>query len=121
MPTINRRQFNISYFNRCPAGDYDREKQLIYNTRAWRKIRLAKLVLNPICENCGLELSTQVHHIESFMKHHGQERRAFGLNPANLQALCANCHSRLHGEMGRGSKKNQQIAQTPSHPDFSPK
>jgi predicted HNH restriction endonuclease len=48
---------------------------------------------------CGRELSTEVHHIDPFMRYEGMERRERGFDPDNLQALCGECHRRVHGEI----------------------
>jgi predicted HNH restriction endonuclease len=68
----------------------------VYNTKMWRKLRRARLMANPLCEMCGRELSVQVHHVDSFMKYQGEERRRRGFDVHNLQALCEKCHRLLH-------------------------
>jgi 5-methylcytosine-specific restriction endonuclease McrA len=96
MPTLNRKQFSLTPKRSHVAGDYDREKMEVYNTKKWRKLRRARLITNPLCENCGKELSEQVHHIDPFMKYQGEERKQRGFDLHNLQALCDKCHRLLH-------------------------
>jgi len=65
--------------------------------RNWRKIRLAFLSKNPICELCQadgrLTPANTVHH---------KRKIADGGNNTyeNLQALCNRCHSKLHAMEG---------------------
>ena len=54
----------------------------------WRKVREQFLAEHPWCEKCGRRRATQVHHITPLSE--GGERLAW----ANLEALCAGCHSR---------------------------
>jgi 5-methylcytosine-specific restriction protein A len=73
--------------NTCKRG-YDRQ---------WRKVRLAYLQCNPLCEQCLKEGITtpalDVDHIVPLSK--GGERLDFD----NLQALCRRCHNKkTHGK-----------------------
>ena len=61
--------------------------------RTWKRIRAAFLSANPLCELCKrggrLTPAAQVHHKVKLADG--------GTNDwSNLQALCAECHSRLH-------------------------
>lgn len=80
MPVLNLKRFSLTPEKSHSAGDYDREKMEVYNTRKWRKLRRARLIANPLCEMCGKELSVQVHHVDSFMKYQGMERRQRGFD-----------------------------------------
>ena len=64
---------------------------------AWKKIRAAFLSANPLCDICKqdgrLTSATLVHHKVKLT--------GGGANDwNNLQALCGECHSRLHGQLG---------------------
>jgi 5-methylcytosine-specific restriction protein A len=65
--------------------------------RTWKKVRAAFLAAHPLCELCAAEgrltLATLVHHKVKLTDGGGNE-------PENLQALCSECHSRLHAESG---------------------
>ncbi len=61
----------------------------LYNSRAWKDLRLAKLRRNPMCEVCSRAFATQVHHLEP-----ARLRPDLALDMGNLQAICASCHGR---------------------------
>ena len=61
------------------ARGYDRE---------WQAVRAEHLRMEPMCRICKRQQATQVDHIRPIVK--GGAR----LNHANLQSLCAACHSR---------------------------
>ncbi len=63
----------------------------------WKKVRAAFLSANPLCEMCQadgrLTPATLVHHRVRLTNG--------GTNDwGNLQALCSECHSRLHAQCG---------------------
>ena len=62
--------------------------------RLWGRCRKAYLSSNPLCVECG-EPATQVHHVVSIAS--GGDR----LDPENLMALCAGCHSRITNRESR--------------------
>src|SRR5215212_7452594 len=41
----------------------DQGAKAFYNSQGWRATRANKLALNPICEVCGRETATDVHHL----------------------------------------------------------
>jgi 5-methylcytosine-specific restriction protein A len=65
--------------------------------RKWKKVRAAFLAAHPLCETCVAEgrltPATLVHHRRKVTDGGTSEEE-------NLQALCAECHSRLHAEQG---------------------
>lgn len=88
------------------AADYIR---WIHSTR-WLRLRRARLSAHPLCERCQAEgrirAATEVHHrrpVEQAATPAERERRMFA--PANLQALCHDCHVRTHTEMGRSGRE----------------
>ncbi len=79
---------------------YDRSKRnpesrRFYASTAWRKLRLLKLTLNPLCEECQpqkrLVPATTVHHKKPI-----DEYPELRLDWDNLESSCASCHSRIH-------------------------
>lgn len=75
-----------------------KERQKIYNTSRWRRLRRYKLNAFPVCELCGKHQSEEVHHRDSFMNYTDERTRdAVAFNPDNLVALCALCHRSMHG------------------------
>src|SRR4051812_18561664 len=85
-----------------PPKEPREEDSQFYSHRRWRRVRLRKLAMNPLCEKCEAEgrhltCATQVHHIK--------ERRdapEFSFEISNLMSLCVPCH----GSMRRGKRFN---------------
>ena len=98
MPTIyrNKRQ------QRKYAVDLTRkDRQKVYQTAQWQRLRAAYLAAHPLCEDCKLQGKTtaaeDVHHIRSFMTAQDPaERLALALDYGNLRALCKVCHQLEH-------------------------
>lgn len=92
MPTIYKPKKNRNITQKT------KERQQIYNTERWRRLRRYKLNTFPVCELCGKEQSEEVHHSDSFMNYTNPiERDRVAFDPSNLLALCGLCHRRLHG------------------------
>ena len=76
------------------------ERQAVYATRRWRKLRLAKLMQSPLCEKCLQKGITNpaidIHHIDSFLNYEGLKRieKAYDIN--NLMSICKECHQKEH-------------------------
>lgn len=66
-------------------------QQGFYNTKAWKELRIMKLNLNPICEECerkGMVTPAQViNHIRPVTTHPDLK-----LELSNLESLCSYCH-----------------------------
>lgn len=60
----------------------------IYSTKKWRVTRRRKLRDSPTCEDCGLELATEVDHAVPI------EEGGAPYALSNLRSLCARCHGR---------------------------
>lgn len=94
MPTLNKakRQNNNSTKRK--------ERQEVYNTSKWRKLRESKLLEHPLCEVCLakgiITPAIDVHHIDSFMNYEGLKRLEKAYNYNNLQSICKECHTKLH-------------------------
>jgi 5-methylcytosine-specific restriction protein A len=65
--------------------------------RTWKQIRSAFLASHPLCEMCIAEGRLT----PATLVHHKRKLTDGGTNDEdNLQALCLECHSRLHAENG---------------------
>lgn len=65
--------------------------------RSWVRIRKAFMSANPLCELCKTE--GRLNPAE--LVHHKRKLTEGGTNDwSNLQALCPECHSRLHAVQG---------------------
>ena len=95
MPTLKK--FNNPRLQKREITESKKKSQEIYNTDRWKKLRKAKLMLNPVCEICGKELAKQVHHKDSFLKYENLlKRKEVAYDFDNLQSLCELCHIKLH-------------------------
>lgn len=80
-------------YNHC---DRDPEANKRYG-RSWNRIRTAFLSANPLCEVCKRDGRLT----PAELVHHKRKLTDGGTNDwSNLQALCSECHSRLHAECG---------------------
>lgn len=79
------------------------ERQEVYNTTRWRKLREAKLMEQPLCELCQakgiITPAEDIHHIDSFMSYEGMKRKEKAYNYNNLQSICKECHQKEHNKL----------------------
>lgn len=96
MPTINKpKKKQSDNMNKITSQKY------VYNTDRWYKLRLLKLMNNPLCEICigidKVESATQVHHLTPFMLGNSIEQiQWLGFDYNNLQSICDECHRNIH-------------------------
>lgn len=89
----------------------DKDYRRLINSVRWLRLRKMVLTLHPTCQRCEAEgrigiAATEVHHVtpvEYAVTYAEKERLMY--NPANLQALCHECHVTTHKEMGRSGKR----------------
>lgn len=76
-----------------------KERQKVYQSQRWQRLRLYYLSEHPLCEDClergVIKDAVDVHHIESFV---GKEQATplYAFNYSNLRALCKECHQHTH-------------------------
>jgi len=71
----------------------------VYNTTAWKKLRINYLSLHPVCEMCNKSLAIDVHHkTEISTGKNKTEMQQIGFDANNLMALCRNCHKEIHNK-----------------------
>lgn len=74
-------------------------QQEFYHSRAWKRLSRAFLLSrNYICERCGKP--AEIAHHKQYLTAQNMTDPDIALNPANLEALCMDCHNREH--FGRG-------------------
>lgn len=89
---------------RAYAREYDKlrtsreltkEYRSFYHSKAWRELRVEKLSISPLCEecikHCIYTLATEVHHKHEVF-YYWSER----LDIKNLESLCKSCHEKIH-------------------------
>jgi 5-methylcytosine-specific restriction protein A len=77
-----------------------KNRQEVYKSSLWERLRKSKLMSNPLCEFClalGLvKPATDVHHKDSFLNYEGSLRQQKAFDYLNLISLCKEHHSFLH-------------------------
>lgn len=97
MPTIYKPKRKTTRTN----TDKRKERQAVYQSSRWQKLRLAYLVDNPNCEAClkrgVVTPAVDVHHKISFVGV-ANEVAAYELAYTydNLMSLCKECHQKIH-------------------------
>lgn len=85
------REYDKLRTSRELTKDYRR----FYHSKAWRELRVEKLSLDPLCEECTKHhiytLATEIHHKHEVF-YHWSER----LDIENLESLCKSCHEKIH-------------------------
>ena len=70
-----------------------------YTSREWKRCRGEYLRTHPFCEECLLQgrytPATHVHHIQ-FLDRETVEDPKIALNFENLEAVCHECHNKIH-------------------------
>jgi 5-methylcytosine-specific restriction protein A len=64
----------------------------VYATHRWKQLSRMVRRQRPVCEVCGNDLATQVHHIVPL-----RQAPQLAYEPTNLQSLCNACHAAKHG------------------------
>lgn len=76
------------------------DRQKIYQSTRWKKLRLAKLMDQPLCEVClakdKVTPAIDIHHKDSFLNYEGLARITKAYDYDNLLSVCKECHSYLH-------------------------
>lgn len=76
----------------------DRNK--IYHSTKWQKLRSAKLLTDPLCEMCLqndiITPAEDIHHKDSFMNYTGNTRLYKAFDFSNLMSICKECHGKIH-------------------------
>jgi len=96
----------MPFINRLPkkhnTSDKRKERQKIYATDRWRKLRLIKLQESPLCEICLLNnivtSADHVHHLDSFMNYDELKRIEVAYDYNNLMSICEFHHNQIHNK-----------------------
>ena len=88
----------------------DKEYNKLIHTGRWLRLRRDVLTAHPLCQRCEQEgkitPATEVHHVrpvEEAITYADKRQRMY--DPANLMALCHDCHVKVHTELGRSGKE----------------
>ena len=91
-----------------PSSNYHRRHQLVYNDSRWRPLREQVMARDKgLCQEClsngRITPATQVHHrISPFQRGLSDaDFNFYAWSMENLEAICAECHARIHSEEGQ--------------------
>ena len=106
MPYLKKPKKKHSY----QKHDKNKDIAKIYNSSQWQKLRAAYFAEHPLCEMCLAEgkitPTQEIHHIKPISSgNSNSEMRALAYDYNNLEALCTECHHKVHQEMRRKNKK----------------
>ncbi len=93
---------------------YDDRGRLIYNTPEWKRIRKARLQMNPLCQRHeAMGLVVPAEHVDHIVEiEDGGDPYDFN----NTQSLCEQCHKEKTG--AEKKKRNRKNKNYPSLSDF---
>lgn len=67
----------------------------------WRRLRLRKLAMDPLCRMCAeMGRTTVANVVDHIVAHKGDHTRLYDLD--NLQSLCETCHNAVKQAEERG-------------------
>ena len=69
-----------------------------YSTSIWKSMSYDMRKKHEICQLCGKNKSTEVHHIFPFMHQFEDVREEVFLDKDNLICLCSDCHHQVHAK-----------------------
>ena len=89
----NSNEYDISEENSKNKSEKD-----YYSTSVWKSISYYMRKEHEICQLCGKNKSTEVHHIFPFMHQFEDVREEVFLDKDNLICLCTDCHHQVHAK-----------------------
>ena len=86
-----------------PNNNVKQKKQLVnandyYDLNQWKQLSYDMRKKHEICQLCGKNKSTEVHHIFPFMHQFEDVREEVFLDKDNLICLCTDCHHQVHAK-----------------------
>ena len=93
-PTLNRTTAYVWY--RCSPSWHERRQWILKRARG-------------ICEKCRQRAATEVHHLTY--------KRVFNEDPADLMALCRQCHAEIHWRQPANDNQIQFSFDFPDEPE----
>ena len=86
-----------------PNNNVKQKKQLVnandyYDLNQWKQLSYDMRKKHEICQLCGKNKSTEVHHIFPFMHQFEDVREEIFLDKDNLICLCTDCHHQVHAK-----------------------
>ena len=89
---------NSNEYDRLEKNSKNKTEKDYYSTSVWKSISYDMRKEHEICQLCGKNKSTEVHHIFPFMHQFEDVREEVFLDKDNLICLCTDCHHQVHAK-----------------------
>ena len=89
---------NSTQYDRSEKNEKNKTEKDYYSTSVWKSISYQMRKEHEICQLCGKNKSTEVHHIFPFMHQFEDVREEVFLDKDNLICLCTDCHHQVHAK-----------------------
>ena len=89
---------NSNEYDTLEKNEKNRSEKDYYSTSVWKSISYDMRKEHEICQLCGKNKSTEVHHIFPFMHQFEDVREEVFLDKDNLICLCTDCHHQVHAK-----------------------
>ena len=89
---------NSNEYDTLEKNEKNKSEKDYYSTSVWKSMSYDMRKEYPICQLCGKNKSTEVHHIFPFMHQFEDVREEVFLDKDNLICLCTDCHHQVHAK-----------------------
>ena len=89
---------NSTQYDRSEKNEKNRSEKDYYSTSIWKSMSYDMRKKYEICQLCGKNKSTEVHHIFPFMHQFEDVREEVFLDKDNLICLCSDGHHQVHAK-----------------------
>ena len=89
---------NSNEYDTLEKNEKNRSEKDYYSTSIWKSMSYEMRKQHEICQLCGKNKSTEVHHIFPFMHQFEDVREEIFLDKDNLICLCTDCHHQVHSK-----------------------
>lgn len=108
MVYITKRRISPTSYKKDTDARRNKKWDRFYQNKTYKKIRDYYMRLHPLCELClfnGRSVPAEhCHHRVPFGSGStDEEKMKLLLSPDNLQALCRDCHEKIHAELNHSS------------------
>ena len=89
---------NLNEIYNTGENSKNKSEKDYYSTSIWKSMSYDMRKKHEICQLCGKNKSTEVHHIFPFMHQFEDVREEVFLDKNNLICLCSDCHHQVHAK-----------------------
>lgn len=89
---------NSTQYSRAVENDKKEIEKKFYSLSIWKTMSQELRKEHPVCQLCGKNKSTEVHHIFPFMHQFEDIREEVFFDKDNLICLCSDCHHQVHAK-----------------------